>query len=184
MKPYLFHLLVLVLLAFPGFAGQETMDLLLNDGSKIKGRVMSVTASEVTVMSDFGVLRLDLQKLTADTRAKLSETSKPDSAALLQRIVELEAKVSQLQQENEQLRRGALAVSTPARTPAYTPSPATGIRSLSPGSGSGASSSEAPAASRWTISSTGKRHNSGCRYYGSGRSCGPGDGVACKICGG
>ncbi len=116
MKPYLFHLLVLVLLAFPGFAGQETMDLLLNDGSKIKGRVMSVTASEVTVMSDFGVLRLDLQKLTADTRAKLSETSKPDSAALLQRIVELEAKVSQLQQENEQLRRGALAVSTPART--------------------------------------------------------------------
>lgn len=184
MKTLLLPLLALVLLAFPGFAGQETMDLLLNDGSKIKGRMMSVTASEVTVMSDFGVLRLDLEKLTAETRAKLSETSKPDSAALLQRIAELEAKVSQLQQENEQLRRNALAASTPARAPSYTPAPATGIRSLSPGAGSGASSSEAPAASRWTISSTGKRHNSGCRYYGSGRSCGPADGVACKICGG
>lgn len=184
MKSYLFHLLVLTLLAYSGFAGQETIDLLLNDGSKIKGRVMSVTASEVTVMSDFGVLRLDLQKLTAETRARLSEANRPDSTALLQRIAELEAKVSHLQQENEQLRRGALSASTPARAPAYTPSPVAGVRSLSPGSGSGSSSVETPAASRWTISSTGKRHNSGCRYYGSGRSCGPGDGVACKICGG
>lgn len=117
MKTFLLPLLILVLLAFPGFAGQEAVDLLLNDGSKIKGRVMSVTASEVTVMSDFGVLRLDLQKLTAETRAKLSETSKPDSAALLQRIAELEAKVNQLQQENEQLRRGALSATTPARAP-------------------------------------------------------------------
>jgi hypothetical protein len=78
MKTLLLPLLVLVLLAFPGFAGQETMDLLLTDGSKIKGRVMSVTASEVTVMSDFGVLRLDLQKLTAETRAKLSEANLSD----------------------------------------------------------------------------------------------------------
>lgn len=161
MKTLLLPLLALVLLAFPGFAGQETMDLLLNDGSKIKGRVMSVTASEVTVMSDFGVLRLDLQKLTAETRAKLTEGSKPDASALLQRIAELEAKVSQLQQENEQLRRNALSGATAARAPAYTPSPASGIRSLSPGSGSGASSVEVSAASRWTISSAGKRHNSG-----------------------
>jgi hypothetical protein len=184
MKTFLPLILFLVLLAIPAVAGQETMDLLLNDGSRIKGRVMSVTASEVTVMSDFGVLRLDLQKLTAETRARLAEANRPDSTALLQRIAELEAKVSQLQQENEQLRRGVLAASTPARTPAYTPSPVAGVRNLSPGSGAGASSTETPTASRWTISSTGKRHNSGCRYYGSGRSCGPGDGVACKICGG
>lgn len=36
------------------------------------------------------------------------------------------------------------------------------------------------------ISSTGKRHNSSCRYYKSakGRPCGAKDGVACKVCGG
>lgn len=43
---------------------------------------------------------------------------------------------------------------------------------------------KAEATSKWTISSTGKRHNSSCRYYGTGRSGGPTDGVACKICGG
>ena len=35
-----------------------------------------------------------------------------------------------------------------------------------------------------SISSTGKRHNSRCRYYGTGKPCGAGDGIACKICGG
>lgn len=36
------------------------------------------------------------------------------------------------------------------------------------------------------LSSTGKRHNSSCRYYKSskGRPCGAKDGVACKTCGG
>lgn len=36
------------------------------------------------------------------------------------------------------------------------------------------------------LSSTGKRHNSSCRYYKSskGHACGPKDGVACKSCGG
>lgn len=184
MKIFHSYLLALVLLVVPAFADQGIVDLLLNDGSKIKGRVMSVTASEVTVMSDFGVLRLDLQKLTAETRVKLTEAAKPDSTALLQRIAELEAKVSQLQQENEQLRRSALSASTPVRSPAFTPSPASGIQRLSPASGSGTSTVESPSASKWTISSTGKRHNSGCRYYGTGRSCGPTEGVACKICGG
>ena len=38
----------------------------------------------------------------------------------------------------------------------------------------------------YCLSSSGKRHNSSCRYYGSTkcRSCGPKDGVACKVCGG
>jgi hypothetical protein len=38
---------------------------------------------------------------------------------------------------------------------------------------------------KYTISSTGKRHNSNCRYYGKGRSVSDRRrGVACKICGG
>jgi hypothetical protein len=36
----------------------------------------------------------------------------------------------------------------------------------------------------YTISSTGKRHNSTCRYYGKGRPAGPNEGIPCKICGG
>lgn len=160
---------------FTCFAADSVTELLLNDGSKIKGRVMSVSASEVTVMADFGVFRIELAKLTPETRAALTEANKPDSGALLRRISELEARISQLQQENEQLRR-QLLTSTPA--PGYRPS--TGIQSLTP-SGSG---STAPSGRQVTISSTGKRHNSGCRFYAGGRPCGPTDGIACKICGG
>lgn len=160
-----------------GFGQEPSTELLLNDGSKIKGRVMAVTASEVTVMADFGVLRIDLAKLTPESRAKLSEANKPDTDALLRRVAELEAKVSQLQQENEQLRRQV--VSGSSTTPAYRP-PTTGVQSLTSSGGS----SEPSAATQYTISSTGKRHRAGCRYFGSGRSCGPTDGIACKICGG
>ena len=38
--------------------------------------------------------------------------------------------------------------------------------------------------SGYSMSSTGKRHNAGCRYYNPSKPCGSGDGVACKICGG
>jgi endonuclease YncB( thermonuclease family) len=40
--------------------------------------------------------------------------------------------------------------------------------------------------SYWITESSNKRHNSGCKYYknSKGHSCGPSDGVACKICGG
>jgi len=37
--------------------------------------------------------------------------------------------------------------------------------------------------SGYSISSAGKRHNSGCRYYNPSKPCGPGDGTPCKICG-
>ncbi len=36
----------------------------------------------------------------------------------------------------------------------------------------------------YSISSTGKRHNAGCRYYNPSKPCGSGDGTPCKICGG
>ena len=46
------------------------------------------------------------------------------------------------------------------------------------------SSLERSTESGYSRSSTGKRHNSGCRYYDASKPCGPGDGVPCKICGG
>jgi hypothetical protein len=133
---------------------------------------MTATASEVTVMSDFGVLRLPLDKLTAESRAKVGEGAKPDTDAMARRIAELEAKVAQLQSENEALR--AQRVAAPA--PTYRPS---GVNALSSGG-----SSTTGAAQSHSLSSTGKRHNSGCRYFGSGRACSPSEGIACKICGG
>jgi micrococcal nuclease len=38
----------------------------------------------------------------------------------------------------------------------------------------------------WLTTSSGKRHNTGCRYYKSskGRPCGSDEGTACKVCGG
>lgn len=153
-------------------ASDTTVEMGLVDGSRIKGRIMSSTASDVTVMSEFGVFRIPLEKLTPEARSLISESSKPDVDALLKRVAELEAKVSQLQQENEALRRQSVTTVTPT----YRPSAL---------SSSAASTTTTPSAGiSHTISSTGKRHNSNCRYFGSGRSCGSTDGIACKICGG
>lgn len=157
---------IVMLLAQPASGADPTGELSLQDGSRIKGKVMSATASEVTVMTDFGVLRIALDKLTPASRAEVMNQSKPDTESLLRRIQELEAQVSQLQQENETLRRQAM--SSPA-----APSRSLAPQQLQPGTGGS-----------FTISSTGKRHNSGCRYFGSGRPCTAGEGIACKICGG
>lgn len=61
------------------------------------------------------------------------------------------------------------------------------------GTGSKGSIGETPALQKpvagsfWLNTSSGKRHNQSCRYYGgtkNGRACGPNDGSACGICGG
>lgn len=155
------------------FGADAPLDISLLDGSRIKGRVMSTTASEATVMTDLGVFRIPLEKMTSESRQAITAAARPDTEALLRRIAELEAKVSQLQQENETLRRQLAA----APAPGYRPS---GASYLIPSGGS----TKPVASGNHTISSTGKRHNSGCRYFGSGRPCGPTDGIACKICGG
>ncbi len=172
MKPIPKIIFVLLCLG-TSLASDAPTEIGLMDGSKIKGRVVSTTASEATVMSDLGVFRIPLEKLTLESRQAITSGSKPDVDALLKRIAELEGKVSQLQQENETLRRQAVA--TP--TQAYRPSDGS---SLTPSN----SSSKATAGGSYSLSSTGKRHNSSCRYFGSGRSCGATDGIPCKICGG
>ncbi len=39
---------------------------------------MSATASEVTMMTDFGLIRIALEKLTPESRAKITDGTKPD----------------------------------------------------------------------------------------------------------
>jgi uncharacterized small protein (DUF1192 family) len=137
--------------------------------------VVSSTGSDITVMSDLGVFRIPMEKLTPESRLAVAEVTKPDVDALLRKVAELEARISQLQQENESLRKQAAA--RPADRGQVS-----GGSSLAPPST--ASPAQPAAAGAYTISSTGKRHHSGCRYFGSGRSCGPTEGIACKICGG
>ncbi len=168
----LFAAVLCVFLAISTGVSADADSFSLNDGSQIKGRVMSATASEVTMMTDFGLIRIALEKLTPESRAKITDGTKPDVDALLKKIAELEAKNAQLQQENEALRRQALA----APAPTYRPS--SGASAVSP-------TTQQPASGMsYVISSTGKRHNSSCRYFSSGRACGPNDGIPCKICGG
>jgi hypothetical protein len=52
------------------FGADSPGEISLLDGSRIKGRVVSTSASEVTVMSDIGLLRIALDKLTPESRAE------------------------------------------------------------------------------------------------------------------
>lgn len=154
--------------------------LKLLDGSSINGRVMSSTAVEVTIMSDFGVFRIPLAKLTEESRKALTANMPaPDNQALLARIAELEAKVSQLERENAALKSAALASAAPRP---YTVPNSFSASDSTMRTGTGTATGVRTSST--TISSTGKRHNSSCRYYGTGRACGPTEGIACKICGG
>lgn len=150
------------------------VSLPLKDGSIIKGEVNSASPTEVVVSTEFGVVRVPSSKLT-DEAKRAAGIDKPATTIQYEaRINALEARIQTLEAENAQLRKQATAERTvaPSRT-AVQPA------SLAP------TSPKPPAASQgYSLSSTGKRHSAGCRYFGSGRPCGPNDGVACKICGG
>jgi len=93
---------------------------------------------------------------------------------------------AQLRKENQQLRR-LLAekvegnVATPPATPA---TPAT--NSISGVQTNQTYSETEGQLTHWFTTSSGKRHNSRCRYFKTteGRPCGPDEGKACKLCGG
>ena len=173
---YLAAVFAALVCLLPVLAAEAPMELNLTDGSRIKGRVMSSSGSDITVTSDLGVIRIPMEKLTLESRRAVAEATKPDVDSLLKKVAELEARVSQLQQENESLRRQMAA------RPASVGN-AAGSSALAPSATSPGTPSAAPAGGH-SISSTGKRHNSGCRYFGSGRLCTPNEGTACKICGG
>jgi hypothetical protein len=88
----LFAAVLCVFLAISNGVSADAGSFSLNDGSQIKGRVMSASASEVTIMTDSGLIRIALEKLTPESRAKITDWTKPDVDALLKKIAELEAK--------------------------------------------------------------------------------------------
>lgn len=77
----------------------------------------------------------------------------------------------------------ALVVSTREimKTPPATTSAAGAGKPAAGGAGGGGGN--APGAAQ-SISSSGIRHNAGCRYFNAAKPCQPGEGTPCKICGG
>lgn len=103
--------------------------------------------------------------------------SSENTPALQARIAELEATVESLRRDNAALRQ-----QFQSKTAASVPDPQS-----APGSAK-SETTAAPAedSGGYWISSTGKRHNSNCRYYKTSKGQ-PGtatEGVACKVCGG
>jgi hypothetical protein len=152
------------------------ISLELTGGSVIKGDLVSWNGQQAIVKADFGSLTFKREQLSQATLQRLDLLS-GDPQKLVARITELEATVESLRRDNAALRQ-QLQAALAART-APAPAPTLPVKAIS-----STSSSNPPASTglSYTVSSTGKRHNS--RYYGSGRPAGPNEGIPCKICGG
>ena len=160
----------------PAEAKREPMKLSLVGGDSITGTVSGVKDGSVSVITDYGVIRVPVAKLTDESRKKLGISADANFAQLEKRIAELEALVERLRAENAQLRRQPLPTPTPTQ-----------VQPLTGGGGTNNVTPSQPAqAGGYWISSTGKRHNSRCRYYetSKGRVGSATEGVACKVCGG
>jgi len=158
-----------------GLGNASPVSLALKDGSVLKGEVTSVSPLEVVVSTEFGIIRVPVPKLSEEAKKLIGTGNPPSPAQYEARIAQLEARIKSLEEENAQFRKQG-ATSPQTGIPRSSVRPA----SLAP------ESAPQPSAAGTThaISSTGKRHNSGCRYFSSGKPCGANDGVACKICGG
>lgn len=157
-------------------AAAKAVTIKLVSGDTLTGMVSGIRDGEVSLATDYGVVRVPAEKLSAESKAALGISPGAGSGSgevesLRARVRELEALVERLREENAAMRRSAPAAGP--NTQAAPAVPAT------------AAATPAGSASGFRLSSTGKRHNARCRYFSSsGRACGPSDGVACKICGG
>ena len=150
------------------------VSLELSGGSVINGELISWNGKEALVKAEFGTTTLKREQLSQKALDRLDLQS-GDPQKLAAKITELEATVASLRRDNAALRQQL------SQAPAAT-QPAPGANSPAVTRPS-ATASEKSGLS-YSLSSTGKRHNSNCRYFGSGKPCGPNDGVACKVCGG
>lgn len=168
-----------VVLVLQLLATASPVTLELKSGSKIKGDLVSWDGERATVKADFGEVKLSKAQLSQESLAELALSS-GDASALKAKITELQSMVDSLRRDNAALREQlAGAAARPVAAPASAPMPTRALGLAAPAGG-------AAAAGGYWISSTGKRHNANCRYYqtSKGRPGAPGEGVACKTCGG
>ena len=169
--------LICISLACPAAepAAAKVVTLNLVSGDTLTGTVSGIRDGEVSLATDYGVVRVPAERLTADSKRLLGISAGAaggEVESLRARVRELEALVERLREENAAMRRGVPAAGTTSPSPTAAPTAAPAVPA-------------AESAGGFRLSSTGKRHNARCRYFSSnGRACGPTDGVACKICGG
>jgi hypothetical protein len=166
---------VIFLLASLAAALAAPITLELSAGSVIKGDLVSWNGQQTVFRAEFGSMTFKRDQLNLAT-IQMLELLSGDPQKLLARISELEATVESLRKDNAALRQQLQTVAD---------APAAGISiEVTPRANSFTSGASTPTGLSYATSSTGKRHNSRCRYYGSGRPCGLTDGIPCKICGG
>ena len=150
--------------------GKQTIKLV--GGDTMTGSIGAVRDGSLSLITDYGPVRIPVEKLSAETKTRLGISAEVDAEGLRARIRELEDLVVRLREENAGLRRGGALAAQPAT--GGTSSVARPTPTPSTGDGGG-----------YKISNTGKRHNSRCRYFNSaGRAGSATEGVACKLCGG
>lgn len=157
--------------------GKATLKLV--SGDTMTGTVGPVRDGAVSLITEYGVVRVPVSKLSTESKKQLGISEATDAESLKRRVAELEALVSKLREENVALRQASTQTPAPAVRQPFVSGVggnATTAQRAQVSSGSGGS---------YRISSTGKRHNARCRYYSSnGRAGSANEGVACKICGG
>lgn len=159
-----------LLLCSPLLAVPVTLEL--QGGSTFKGELIKWDGETAQLKAEFGEISLKKVQLTQKSIDMLAMQS-GDTSGLQARVTELEKTVASLMRDNTALRaqlKGGTALAT-ATQPKTTSSQAT--------------DSSSSQDSYW-ISSTGKRHNSSCRYFKTSKGApgSAGQGTACKICGG
>jgi hypothetical protein len=151
-------------------AASEKTTIKLLSGETIAGKVAGIKDDSVSLATDYGVVRIPVSKITEESRKNLNIPEETDVGKLKNRITELEALVASLREENANLRKSE--ISSPSKA---TPSPKEAAKPAPTGE----------AGLTYKLSTSGKRHNSRCRYFSSaGDGCGPNDGEPCKVCGG
>jgi hypothetical protein len=145
--------------------------IILVSGETIAGTVAGIKEDSVSLATDYGVIRIPLSKITDKSREKLNIPEETDLAKMKIRIDELEELVASLREENANIRQTDTISTKPQATTEF------GEKSKSAATGE--------AVLTYKLSTSGKRHNSRCRYFKSaGTGCGPNDGEPCKVCGG
>ncbi len=165
----------------------------MTSGTAIYGDVQAKSAAGITLRGwDGKSYKFDRSQLTARTIAELglpeqqqaaatSTPTKPQTSGatgVQPNKEDSEQTIRALQADNAALREQLRAATT---KPASTTSRQNAVQVPSTFSPAVQDASQA-----FWLSSTGKRHNKSCRYYGTGRGrpCAPNDGVPCKLCGG
>lgn len=181
-------IIAVLLLCSPLLSMAAPVTLELHGGSTFKGELIKWDGETAHLKAEFGEISLKKVQLTQKSIDMLT-TQSGDTSGLRARVVELEKTVESLMRDNAALRVQLQGQKGPAQ--AVAPETTSGLSRLSAPvaettkTASSQTTSSASDASYW-ISSTGKRHNSNCRYFKTSKGApgSAGQGTACKICGG